>query len=391
MDEFLRELQNMTMQQIEERLANLDVEVRNANDVEVVNRATEMRNELLRRQAELREIQSRHSAAVALNTGNVAARMLGTFGQSAASLEGENEKSYRSAWLKQIRGLQLDDKESRAMSSASSSAGAAIPVQTSSEILKKITEKAPLLNEITLLQVSGGVTFAVEGSKGDATTHTENTTITESTDTLVSVTLAGFEVVKLVQVSETVKNMSVDAFETWLTDMIAEKVAEKITKLIMFGVGSTEAKGMSTGITWGSTNSVTVAAASSTTSENVLALIGLLPGSYDKNAKFLMSKRTLFTEFMPLQDNSKNKIVTVEGNQYYVYGYPVMKDDDIPLGEAYLGDFKKIVGNLPEEAKVVSAFDIDTNSYKFLGKAIFDSKVAITEAFVKLVKATATS
>ena len=122
---------------------------------------------------------------------------------------------------------------------------------------------------------------------------------------------------------------------------------------------------------------------------NVQALIGLLDGVYDANAKFLMSKRTLFTDFMPLQDNSKNKIVTVEGHNYYVYGYPVMLDDNVTVHEAYLGDFKKIVGNLSQNITVKSDFDITTNSYRYLGVAMFDSKIADSEAFVKLVKATA--
>ena len=36
----------------------------------------------------------------------------------------------------------------------------------------------------------------------------------------------------------------------------------------------------------------------------MLNLIALLPGGYDANACFLMSKKTLFTDFMPLQDKS---------------------------------------------------------------------------------------
>ena len=38
---------------------------------------------------------------------------------------------------------------------------------------------------------------------------------------------------------------------------------------------------------------------------------------------------------------------------------------------------------------VKSAYDIDTNSYKYSGIAIFDCAPAIGEAIVKLVKATA--
>lgn len=182
--------------------------------------------------------------------------------------------------------------------------------------------------------------------------------------------------------------MSNDAFEGWLTSMIAEMLADKICYLIIKGSGSNEATGVEKANTWGATNSVTVGKSASLTEANVQALIGMLKAGYGKNAKFLMNNETLFNDFMPLQNLAKNSIVTEKDGTYYVYGKEVMLSDDVAAHEAYLGNFKKYVGNLAEEVTIVSGFDIDTNSYKYLGKAIFDGKVAIGEAFVKLVKAT---
>lgn len=125
------------------------------------------------------------------------------------------------------------------------------------------------------------------------------------------------------------------------------------------------------------------------TAANVQTLIGLLPSGYDRNGKFVMNKKTLFTDFMPLQDNSKNHIVTVQNNAYFVYGYPVLLSDYVADHEAFLGDLKKVCANLAENIGVKSAYDIDTNSYKYSGIAIFDCAPAIGEAIVKLVKATA--
>ena len=294
---------------------------------------------------------------------------------------------YRSAFFKKLRRLELTETEKRAFSSGASSAGAVIPTQTANEIIKKLKQHAPLLGEITLLQVAGNVKFAIENAKADAAIHTENATITAGTDTFTTVTLGGYEIVKLVQISDTVSTMSIDAFESWLTDMLAEKIGEKIGVCLVNGTGASEPAGVASATTWGDTNSITVTKAGSLTAANVQALIGLLDGVYDANAKFLMSKKTLFTDFMPLQDNSKNSIVTVEGKDYFVYGYPVMLESNVAIHEAYLGDFKKIVGNLSEDIVVKSDFDIDTNSNKFLGVALFDSKVADSDAFVKLAKA----
>lgn len=294
---------------------------------------------------------------------------------------------YRSAWLKNLRRLPLTDAEKRAYANASGTGAEVVPTQTANEIISKVKKLAPMLNEVTLLHVKGAVKFAVEGTNNDAAIHKENADITAAADTLTTVTLTGYEIIKLVQISDTVMTMSIAAFESWIVDMLAEAIARKVEDFFINGTGSSQPKGIDKANTWSATNSVTVAKAGSLTAANVQTLIGLLNAGYDRNAKFAMSKKTLFTDFMPLQDNSKNHIVTVQGNNYFVYGYPVLLSDYVKEHEAFLGDFKKVCANLAENINVKNAYDIDTNSYKYSGIAIFDCTPAIGEAFVKLAKA----
>lgn len=294
---------------------------------------------------------------------------------------------YRSAWLKNLRRLPLTDAEKRAYANASGTGAEVVPTQTANEIISKVKKLAPMLNEVTLLHVKGAVKFVAEGTNNDAAIHTENAAITPAADTLTTVTLSGYEIVKLVQISDTVMTMSIAAFESWIVDMLAEAIARKVEDFFINGTGTSQPKGIDKANTWGATNSVSVDASASLTAANVQTLIGLLNAGYDRNAKFVMSKRTLFTDFMPLQDTSKNHIVTVQGNSYFVYGYPVLLSDYVKEHEAFLGDFKKVCANLAESINVKNAYDIDTNSYKYSGIAIFDCQPAIGEAFVKLVKA----
>ncbi len=302
---------------------------------------------------------------------------------------------YRTAWIKSLRNNAyvgtvdpLTDAEQRAFTTVAGSAGAAIPTQTANTILEKVTQYAPLLSKINLLRVPGMVTFAVEDTVNAAAYHTENDTISASNDKLKSITLSAYEITKLIPISKSVKLMSIPAFETWLVDSLARSIADKISETILLGTGSTQGTGIDKAATWDqSTNSVQVGSAASLTTEDVLKLISLLPGGYDARAEFVMSKKTLFTDFMPLQDASKNKLVTSEGRNYYIYGYPVQLDERVALHEAYLGDLYTVIGNMPEDVTVTSAFDIDTNSYKFLGCAMFDCKPSMSDAFVKLEKA----
>lgn len=299
---------------------------------------------------------------------------------------------YRSAFFKRFLGKQLNAVEQRAMSSAGNSAGAAIPTQTSNELIKKLKQIAPLLNEVTLLRVAGNVTFAVENNRDEAAQHTENAEITAAGDSIAKVTLGGYEVTKVIRISKTVQTMTVNSFESWLVDMLTEDISRKIEKYLVNGTGTNEPQGVATAATWGVTNSLTVAANASLTYANVTSLIGLLGGGYDYNAKFLMSKRTLFEDFMPLKDNSKYDLVVRDANNNYVIlGYPVMLSESVTEHDAYLGDFKKIVANLAQDITVESnaSSGFTANAIDFLGCAIFDSKVAVGEAFVKLTKASA--
>lgn len=304
---------------------------------------------------------------------------------------------YRTAWIKSLRNNAyvgtvdpLTDAEQRAFTTVAGSAGAAIPTQTANTILEKVTQYAPLLSKINLLRVPGMVTFAVEDTVNAAAYHTENDTISASNDKLKSITLSAYEITKLIPISKSVKLMSIPAFETWLVDSLARSIADKISETILLGTGSTQGTGLDKAATWDqSTNSVQIGSAASLTTADVLKLISLLPGGYDARAEFIMSKQTLFNDFMPLQDKSKNDIVVMSGGSYYIYGYPVELDQRVKAHEAYLGDLYTVIGNMPEDVTVTSAFDIDTNSYKFLGCSMFDCKPSMSDAIVKLEKADA--
>lgn len=302
---------------------------------------------------------------------------------------GRDSEEYRSAWLKTIAGNELTETEQRAWSTATASAGPLVPTQTANTIIEKVHQYAPLLDKITLLRVPGNVTYAVESEQADAAYHAENAAITAAETGLTSISLSAYEIVKLVQISKSVQKMALDVFESWLTDMLAKKIAKMISNTILKGTGSAQGTGIEKANTWGAANSVSVGKTDALTNKNVLDLIALLPGGYDANACFLMSKKTLFTDFMPLQDKSKNDLVRIEGGSYYVYGYPVMIDERVSDHEAYLADLSTVIGNMPEDVTITSDFDLKSNAFLFLGCAMFDCKPSQADAVRKLVKASA--
>lgn len=382
----------MRIKEIEARLAAIKKEIEERGDAmkaEEIDALEKETKELTEERAGLIAAAEKRNGILG-NIAKGAGIVSRTFEQKQDNADPDDPfgtPEYRSAWLKNLRRLPLTDAEKRAYANASGTGAEAVPTQTANEIISKVKKLAPMLNEVTLLHVKGAVKFAVEGTNNDAAIHKENAAITAAADTLTTVTLTGYEIIKLVQISDTVMTMSIAAFESWIVDMLAEAIARKVEDFFINGTGSSQPKGIDKANTWGAENSVTVTKAGSLTAANVQTLIGLLNAGYDRNAKFAMSKKTLFTDFMPLQDNSKNHIVTVQGNNYFVYGYPVLLSDYVKEHEAFLGDFKKVCANLAENINVKNAYDIDTNSYKYSGIAIFDCTPAIGEAFVKLAKA----
>lgn len=374
------------MKEINDRKAELRAMLEGTDEVNL----DEVKTELRELNTEFEMLENRKKTAEGIAAGTIPAVEIENpvVARSAADTAADGEKEYRAAWLRNIRGLDLSDAETRALTTAAGSVGSAVPTITQNKIIEKVKQYCPLLDKIDLLRVPGGVTIPAEGTTTDAKTHAEGAAITADADTIVSVVLSGYEVTKLVTISKSVEKMSIDAFESWLVNKIARKIAEKIGQLIVYGSGSSEAQGIDK-ITWSAANSVTVAKTASLTAANVQALVALLNGGYDNGAEWLMSKTTFFADFHPLMNSGKDNIVTEQNGSYRVMGYPISFDDRITAHEAFLGNiYRGYVGNMPEDITVTSQFVTRENAYDFLGCAMFDGKVQATEAFVKLVKAT---
>ncbi len=388
------ELHEMSLEQVITRLAELDEEVRNANDIELVEKATEEKKGLLARKAELEDLQERKKAALDLQAGNVTADIIIENRKEETRMEFEKmtpveiraTEEYRSAFLKSLQGKPLNDVEKRANEMASTDVAGVIPTMTQERIFNKLKEYAPLLNEITLLQVAGNVSIAVEGTNNAASIHAENTLITPAADTMVTVSLGGYEIVKLVRISATVSTMAINAFESWLVDILAENISAKIGEYIIYGDGTGEPKGIDYAATWTDNTNAVVPASSNPTAAELVELVGYLKGGYKRRAKWLMNSQTFWGAVVAAQDNSKYKILADDYSR--ILGFPVILDDNVATGDIFFGDFKKVVGNLSQNIKVDRSTEsgFAYNAIDYRGTAIFDCDIAVGEAFVKCAK-----
>jgi len=386
------------LQEIEKRLAEIKVELENDNaDIDALEKEVKELTE--ERKAIQEKIERRKEIMANIVSGE--GTIITDFIPNKEERKFENmtkeeileTPEYRSAFLKKLLGKPLTEAEERAYTSADNSAGAVIPTLTASELFDKMVAIAPMIGEITLLRVAGNVKFAIENVRDAATKHTENAAVTPAGDSLAYVTLAGYEYIKVIRISKTVQTMSINAFENWLTDMLAEDIAVAIENDIINGDGVSGPKGVEYAATWvADENLIEYANGGSPSYDNVMDMIAALPLRYHSGAKFLCNSKFLYGKLAKIKDDQKQPILVKDmanGLQFRIMGFPVLLSDKVADGVMYFGNFKKIVGNLAQDVTVESSTQSGflNNSIDFRGTAIFDCDIALPDAFIKMAEA----
>ena len=379
------------MQEINARKAELRSMLEGSGEVDLDAIEKELRD----LDTEFKELEKRKATIDGINAGTIPAVEIPNPVTARSADTFDQDKEYRSAWLKTLQGKALTENEQRAYSTAANSALPAIPESTANEIIKKMYEVAPILQRCKIFHVPGNFKFAVEGTNSDAALHTENASITAASDSLGSVSLTGYEIVKLVKASRATVNMTINAFESYIVEIIAEAIARKIENYIFAGTGSNQPGGVanggkgSNGAYTAGTDQVTVAASANVAEADITTLYGMLASGYERNAVWAMSKATFFAYFYALMNKSKNNLIEFANGKYYIMGCEVYFTGSLAKGVAYLGDFSYIVGNYSQDITVVKSehSGLATNSVDYLGSCVFDSKaIAGLGAFVKFVK-----
>ena len=348
-------------EEIEARLAEIRAEVDNEGaDIDAL---TEEVRALKNEQKEIENMAQKRSElrkAVAGGAGEVIRRFPKADKESVYGIESEE---YRTAWLKNLQGKELNDMEQRAFTVSNG----AISKLVVNDIMSIVRDHAPLMERISMVYSAAKITYYVEGTTNEATDHTENAQITPSEDTLTAVELSPSEIVKMVQVSDAAQQMSIPVFNAWLSRTLGEAIARKINNKII--------------------TAISAAATSAGTTIDAAGVQTLLGSVKGESVSILCNRKTLYNKLLPIQDNSKSSIVKFDGTyeSARVYGVEVLVDDNVADDTVIAGDMPKAVGAIGEDIGVRQAYDIDTNSYKYLGVAMFDTKVGISSAFAKLV------
>lgn len=369
------------IEEIEQRLSAIKQEI-DAEGADI-NALTEETDALIEERKAIVEAEEKRQALLA-NIANVPEAITttveGTVNMEENRTFGIDSEEYRSAWAHMLQGKKLTEVEERAY--ATSDDHNAVPTAVSEKFFEKMKKLAPMLSEITLMRVAGNLKFMAEGTRTEASLHTENTAVAPAADTMVSVTLGGEEFMKVIRISQSAKVMSVNAFEDWLVEMLAGDIARAIDSYII----NNATHGITAMVSTATTNVITQTATSGYGYADIMDLIALLPAAYDAEAKFLVNKATLFKDIKGILDSNNRPIFDPVDKT--LCGYPVLVDDYVPKNkkQVFLGRWTDVVGNLSQDIEVARSTESGFlhNSIDFRGTAIFDSALAKTDGIVWL-------
>lgn len=317
-------------------------------------------------------------------------------------------EEYRSAFFKTMLGQKLNEVEKRAFDMAmetrtdayntASNSAAVLPTQTLNEIIKKARTMGGLLGECRAFSMPTKISIPIGTPSSNAAWHTEAAAVESENVPIAAVSFDGYEIMKVFSISEKARKMSINAFESYIVEELTDCVMGTLGAAIVAGTGSDQGSGLET-ITWTKTganqNAVEIAANGSFTYAKVIEFVSLLKRGYAAGAKIAMNNKTLYNVFYSIEDGNHRPIFIADPKDESigkVLSFPVVIDDNIADDAVYLGNFGKYCGyNLPEgitiESSRESSFKKGVVDYRAM--AIADCKPLVTEAFVKLYKASA--
>lgn len=365
------------IEEIEQRMSEISAELENENsDVDALGEEVKILKE--ERNKLLSEIEKR--AALRKDVAGGAGKVIKTFEEEKPLEERKytvDSAEYRTAYLKKLQGKELSLEERAAVS-----ASAAIPTETMNQIVGRL-ERSPLLAAVDMTSIPGNITYPVEGTVNAASWVAMGTAATDSADTISSISLSAYKLIKTVEITADVAAMSIPAFESWLVNRLANKIELAIDAAILTGTGTNQATGILKSGEIDNTGTFTKAAMKY---KDLMAIIAAIPTQYLAGASFVMPRALFFKEVIGMEDTAGNRVVVLDPQapaKFNVIGYPVIIDDNCTADTVIFGDLKEYKFNFakPIEVTADNSVAFRTGSTVYRAMCLADGKVADKNAF----------
>ena len=299
---------------------------------------------------------------------------------------------YRSAFLKSLKGMELNTEEREAYVATTGDttannhgAGLLVPTEMLNNIWSLIEEQHAILGDITLYRTNTYLSIPVHTAiaQGDATAVSENAANDDEINNFMTVVLHGRDYSKTVKISYAMAQMSIDALETYLTNEIASRLGAAMARDTIAGILTD----------YHTTDNTVVALNNKLTYGNVAAAFGALKNA-NGGVVVYGTNKTIYTRLATLEDTEGHLIFQPDataGIQGRLLGAPVKEEDALADDVLLIGYSKNVVGNVVQDVMVETDRDISKHVIIYSGYARYESKLIAPKSFAKITVTSATT
>lgn len=379
----------MTINEIEARMAAIAEEIDSASAEQVaalsaeVDQLTEQRKALADAETKRAEIRSRVAAGAGEKREPIV-KVQRTFGADSAE--------YRSAWLKNLAvdgsgnalfgDMTMEERE--AFTFTTSNTGSIVPTVIMNRIVELVQSMAPMYDDATKTGMKQGFSVPRHTAidQGDAAVTSEGVANDDEQDSFTLLTLTGVEIKKHVKITRQMQWQSIDAFEAWLVQHIAQRIAVAKEVRIISQLNDTT-PGIASG------NKI-----SRTYTDNAIREALSLVKAVGTKVWYANSK-TIYNGLAGIKDNNGRPLflnATTSDDPLVagrIYGGVVKVDENIPDNVAYVGVPREILANDFEALFIGRDTDMTTFVTTIGGYSLFDAGLENPNGFVKITFAAA--
>lgn len=364
-----------------EEIRGLNLENETTENIEKLNAEV---TELEARKKELEDMEARKIAAEKLQSHEAEPQNTIKPEERRKDMFELDSKEYRTAWCKEMLGLPMTEEERTAFvhttgTTSGQTAGYTVPTTLLNKIWDLIEGKHAILGDITIYRTGTILEVAKRTAiaAGDAATVSEAAAPSDDeNNTFAKVTLSGKDFAKCVEISYALGIMSIDGFEQFIVNEIADRLGAALASDIITQIGTD----------YDSThNDLDVATSGKVAWTDVAGALSVL-----KNVNGITvyaSQATIYKYIVGMVDTTGRPLFQHDANEAirgYLAGFPVKVEDAIAADLIWIGDPKQVVGNMVQDIMVESDKDIKKHVNIFSGYARFQCALLAPAAFAKL-------
>lgn len=272
--------------------------------------------------------------------------------------------------------------------------GATIPTTVANKIIELVYDISPVIKLSTRYTVAGNLVIPYYDEKSQKITvaYADEFTELESTaGKFTSIELKDFLAGALTKVSKSLLRKSKFNLTAFVTRKMAEDIAKWLEKEVLMGT-----EGKITGMDAGVTQTITTAASSKITADELIDTQDEVPDIFQAGAIWIMNRKTR-TAIRKLKDNDGNYLLNRDLSAkwgYTLLGKDVYTTDSVPAMEAgktavFYGDMSGLAVKISEEMniQVLREKYATQHAIGVVGYIAADAKVEHTQKISKTVMA----